>query len=357
MIRRIPRGWRLVGVRLAPIAAALVLASGLPGADHAGAQVISLAPGQLENQIAFCAGVYLWQTGEASPQTQKALDMITELKKVDRRTAINLMYDARDERLINQLQGHDDAADPELAKEKLANCQAWTGIAAGTGEVRVLPIPWSRPSRTAAELDKDKVRNCAGMYTLQDPNSPSTQAAVALSAETSGTSLEEARLAAEKKAASWQDLRASGQAKPVEISNLVRRCSYWIDIAVPEGTPPFGEYPTRNCDDRCQAIKARMAEINAAALQGRTIECVEGERAAAQIMEPYYARGAEAIARYENSGVCIGGECYGGNDASLAIETRTAMCKALTRAIGAIPSQCVDEYKQVRAIREAAKCS
>lgn len=351
-LRKLARAKRLAAAMVVGLALA---SSVIVGVDRARAQ-IPIKPEDLPNYIAFCAGVYLWQTGENSPETQKAIDMVMELKKVDRRAAINLTYDARDERLINQLQGHDDAADVSYAKDKLVNCQAWTGILIPPGDIRVLPKPWSRPLRTVAELDAEKVRNCAGMYTLQDPDSASAKSAIALSAEVTGISLDEAKIAAERKAKGWQDLRASGQAKPVEVSNMIRRCSYWIDIPVPEGAAPFGEYPTRDCDDRCKATRDYIAAVHVAAEAGRAVECMDAEVAAAKIMDPYYARGAEAISRYDNTQVCIGGECYGGGDASLGIETRSAMCKAFNRAIGVIPSQCVDEYKQIRDERDNLKC-
>lgn len=337
------------------LAAAALLTAVLFGAGRAGAQDSRLEPAEMEKYIAFCAGVYLWQTGETSPETQKAVGMVMELKHVDRRAAVNLMFDARDERLIDQLQGHEDAADPYYAKNKISNCEKWTGIAMPPGEVRVLPLPWSRPKRTVDELDKDRVQNCAGMYTLQNPDSPSTKDAVALAAEAGGISIEEARTAAGEKASAWSDLRSTGQAKPVEVSNLTRRCAYWIDIPAPEGTPPFAEYPTRTCDDKCQATRERIAAVHVAAEAGRSVECMDAEVAAARIMDPYYAQGAEALARYNNSQVCIGGECYGG-DPSPGIETRGAMCNAFNRAIGAIPSQCTNEYLALRDERDNLKC-
>ena len=356
MIKMIAPFARVIRRGIAVAAAALVLAQGLIASEFATAQGSRLDAAEMEKYIAFCAGVYLWQTGEASPETQQAISMIMDLRHVDRRTAINMMFDARDERLIDQLQGHEDAADPYFAKTKINNCQNWTGIVMPQGEIRVLPLPWSRPQRTFAEFDKDRVQNCAGMYALQDPDSPFTADAITLAAEVWGITREAAAEAAENKAKAWAELRSTGQAKPVEISNLTRRCAYWTDIPAPEGTPPFGEYPTRTCDDKCEATRNYIAAVHVAAEAGRRVECMDAEVAAAKIMNPYYAQGAEAISRYNNTQVCIGGECYGGGDISLGIETRSAMCKAFNRAIGAIPSQCTAEYLAIREERENLRC-
>lgn len=335
---------------------AMLLGFGVTEVGRARAQQPGRMPlAELQNYVGACAGNYLWQSGESSPETQKAIDLIMEVKHVDRRKAIDLMYDGRDERLFQQLQGHADAADPHYAEGHLAQCETWTGIPRPKGEVRVLPMPWTRPKRQTAELDKDHVRNCAGMYAFQDPASPSTLAAIALQAEVAGISVEEARAAAVTKGNNWRGLVADGTAKPVEVANIVRKCSYWIDIPVPEGTPPFGEWPTETCDAACENIQARMKAIEAASAQGRTLACVEGEKVAAAIMEPYYAQGAEAIKRYNNSLFCTGGECYGG-DVTEKNERRTAMCKAFTRAIGAIPSQCSAEYRAMSADRDRLDC-